>query len=65
MFTHKIPAAAALAATLALAACSATHETSATDSRTPVEVAVLVTRLEAAVQPYEAGGVVRARTTAT
>ncbi len=65
MFTHKIPVAAVLAASLAMAACSGTREASAPDTRTPVEVAVQVARLEPAVQPFEAGGVVRARTTAT
>jgi RND family efflux transporter MFP subunit len=65
MFTHRIPAAAALAAALALAACSGTQGTPAADSRTPVEVGVQVVNLEPAVQPYEAGGVVKAKTTAT
>ncbi len=65
MFTHKIPAATVLAATLALAACSGTREGATPDSRTPVEVPVQIARLEPAVQPFEAGGVVRARTTAT
>ena len=65
MFTQKIPAAAVLAAALAMAACSGTHDTSATESQAPVEVPVQVTRMEPAVQPFEAGGVVRARTTAT
>jgi RND family efflux transporter MFP subunit len=65
MFTHKIPAAAVLAATLVMAACSGTREVSTPDARTPVEVPVQVTRLEPEVQPFEAGGVVRARTTAT
>ena len=65
MFTHKIPASAVLAATLAMAGCSGTREASTPDSRTPVAVPVQVARLEPAVQPFEAGGVVRARTTAT
>jgi RND family efflux transporter MFP subunit len=65
MFTHKIPAAAVLAAIMAMAACSGTRETSTVDTRTPVEVPVQVARLEPAVQPFETGGVVRARTTAT
>jgi RND family efflux transporter MFP subunit len=65
MFTHKISAATVLAATLAMAACSGTREASAPDSRTPIEVSVHIARLEPAVQAFEAGGVVRARTTAT
>ena len=65
MFTHKIPAAAVLAATLAMGACSGAREASPVDSRTPVEVRVEAARLEPAMQPFEAGGVVRARTTAT
>ncbi len=65
MFTHRISAATVLAAALAMAACSGTREASTPDSRTPVEVSVQVARLEPAVQPFEAGGVVRARTTAT
>jgi hypothetical protein len=56
MFTHKIPAAAVLAATLVMAACSGTREVSTPDARTPVEVPVQVTRLEPEVQPFEAGG---------
>jgi RND family efflux transporter MFP subunit len=65
MFTQKMPAAAALAAMLAMAACSGTHDVPAADSRTPIAVPVQVVRLEPAVQLFEAGGVVRARTTAT
>jgi RND family efflux transporter MFP subunit len=64
MFTKRISAAAMLAATLAMAACSA-RDTSAPDSRAPIEVPVQIARMESAVQPFEAGGVVRARTTAT
>src|SRR5512140_285872 len=65
MFTHTIPAATVLAASLAMAAGSGTRESSIPDTRSAVEVSVQVTRLEPALQPFEAGGVVRARTTAT
>jgi membrane fusion protein, multidrug efflux system len=65
MLTKTLSATALLAAALGMAACSGTHDTSANESGAPVEVPVQIARLEPAVQPFEAGGVVRARTTAT
>jgi RND family efflux transporter MFP subunit len=65
MLTHRIPAAAALAAALALASCSGAPESAAASSPAAFDVTIETARLQPAVQSYEAGGVVRARTTAT
>jgi RND family efflux transporter MFP subunit len=54
-----------LAAVLAFAACSGKRETSVADTRAPIEVAVQVASVQNGAQPFEVGGVIRARTTAT
>jgi membrane fusion protein, multidrug efflux system len=60
------PAALVVAATLALASCSGSRESSsAVDSRPAVEVAVQAARVESGPQSFDVGGVVRAHTTAT
>jgi RND family efflux transporter MFP subunit len=66
MMSSRVTAAALTAATaFLLASCSGTHETAPPDSRPPVDVAVQAATLESTAQPFDVGGQVRARTTAT
>jgi RND family efflux transporter MFP subunit len=66
MITSRNTAAAlALTGAVLLSACSASHEGAAPDSRPASDVVVQSAALESGIQPFEVGGQVRARTTAT
>jgi RND family efflux transporter MFP subunit len=65
MSSRTLFTAVALAGAVAAAACSTTRESAAPDTRQPVDVAVQAATLESGQQPFDVGGLVRARTTAT
>jgi RND family efflux transporter MFP subunit len=65
MSSRMRPAALVIAAAFALASCSGGHDAATRDAATRVDVTVQAATLESAAQPFEVGGQVRARTTAT
>lgn len=54
-----------LGAAIAVTACGGPHDELAEDRRTPVNVAVQAASMREVARPFETGGAVRARTTAT